>query len=176
MQFRKKPVVIEAIQWDGTKQTWDKIKDMGCKTKPGEMGSNSFFITTLEGDMHCKLGDWVIKGIKGEFYPCKPDIFEATYELNEVEEILVAANKVFKIEYGETYWVSAPTEKEAIAEVEKLFDDKIQPESIYEIVPEEWSDTSFENPDGADGLSEQFTIAEWMEKVNTLRVIASTDF
>ena len=82
MHYRKKPVVIDAIQWDATKQTWDKILEMiGYHWKPGEMGTESFYIETLEGNMLCQKGDWVIKGVKGEFYPCKPDIFEMTYEL-----------------------------------------------------------------------------------------------
>jgi hypothetical protein len=50
------------------------------KWSPGEMGSMWFSITTLEGDHIVRLDDWIIKGVKGEFYPCKPDIFAATYE------------------------------------------------------------------------------------------------
>jgi hypothetical protein len=80
MKFRKKPVVIEAIQWNGT--NIHKILDFTnyCAKQVGcEIG-----IHTLEGVMCASLNDWIIKGIKGEFYPCKPDIFEATYE--EVKE------------------------------------------------------------------------------------------
>ena len=58
-KFRKKPVVIEAEQWHG----------------PGQK-----IIPTLEGDMAANPGDWIITGVRGEKYPCKPDIFEATYE------------------------------------------------------------------------------------------------
>ena len=79
-KFRKKPVVIEAVQWNATQQSWEEIEAFGCPTKPGEMGSESFLIPTLEGDMKCSKNDYVIKGISGEFYPCKPDIFEKTYE------------------------------------------------------------------------------------------------
>jgi hypothetical protein len=53
---------------------------MGCPTEPGEMGTNSFYIPTLEGNMKAQMNDWIIKGVNGEFYPCKPDIFEKTYE------------------------------------------------------------------------------------------------
>lgn len=79
-KFRKKPVVIEAVQWMADEDSWKEIQAMGCPTKPGEMGSESFLIPTLEGDMKASKGDWIIKGVQGEFYPCKPDIFEATYE------------------------------------------------------------------------------------------------
>lgn len=80
MKYRKKPVEIEAIQWEGTADSWGKIMDMGCPWEAGEMGLQRFYIPTLEGKMAVSNGDWVIKGVKGEFYPCKPDIFELTYE------------------------------------------------------------------------------------------------
>jgi hypothetical protein len=86
MKFRKKPVVIEAVQWTATKASFDAILAMGeIPWKPGEMGSETFIVTTfivttLEGDHLVRKGDWVIRGVKGEFYPCKPDIFAATYE------------------------------------------------------------------------------------------------
>lgn len=81
MKFRKKPVVIEATQWDGTNESWQHIMNMGLtKWKPGEMGTQTFYIETLEGDHLARKGDWIIKGVHGEFYPCKPDIFVKTYE------------------------------------------------------------------------------------------------
>lgn len=83
-KYRKKPVVIEAIQWVATSDCWDKIQEMGCtNTIPGEMGTKSFSIRTLEGYMKADFMDWIIKGVNGEFYPCKPDIFNKTYELVE---------------------------------------------------------------------------------------------
>ncbi len=80
MKYRKLPVVIEAIQWKADKQSWDEIVAMGTPWKPGVMGSGSFYIETLEGDHLAKKGDWIVKGVKGEFYPIKPDIFKLTYE------------------------------------------------------------------------------------------------
>jgi hypothetical protein len=81
-RFRKKPVVIEAMQlkyedggvsaimdWAATHHTiiqFDPVRGLS--------------IDTLEGVMRAEMGDWIIKGVKGEFYPCKPDIFEATHE------------------------------------------------------------------------------------------------
>lgn len=91
MKFRKKPVVIEAIQL--TEKL--ALEIWGKKTEPifgkfipsGEyhLENQRVFsaylpIGTLEGTMRANLNDWIIKGVKGEFYPCKPDIFEATYE------------------------------------------------------------------------------------------------
>ena len=81
MKYRKKPIVIEAIQWVGgidcEKQINDFTKGVAVffGTPPHEIR-----IETLEGTMTAEMGDWIIKGVKGEFYPCKPDIFEATYE------------------------------------------------------------------------------------------------
>lgn len=74
MKFRKKPVVIEATQWfkHGDHQAVE-----GHDPREG-------FVPTLEGMMRVIPGDWIITGVKGEHYPCKPDIFEATYE--RVEE------------------------------------------------------------------------------------------
>ena len=89
MRFRKKPVVIEARQV--VPETIDEIAawcggDPFMLTDPeyGTPGPHGIAIDTLEGTMHADWGDWVIQGVAGEFYPCKPDIFEATYD--EVEE------------------------------------------------------------------------------------------
>jgi hypothetical protein len=76
-KFRKKPVVIEAVQYHG--DTTDLPYDMGTAISRSYRGG-SCFITTLEGEHECRPGDWIIRGVKGEFYPCKPDIFALTYE------------------------------------------------------------------------------------------------
>lgn len=80
MKFRKKPVEVEAVQWLATKQSWDEILAMGCHPIAGIMGTDSFIIPTLEGEMTASKGDWIIRGIAGEFYPCKESIFIQTYE------------------------------------------------------------------------------------------------
>lgn len=82
-KFRKKPVVIEAIQWNGSEQSWNSIVDMGCNPDQTSDMLDSISITTPEGVMTASLNDYIIKGVKGEFYPCKPDIFEATYDYVE---------------------------------------------------------------------------------------------
>ena len=80
-KYRKKPVVIEAIQYIG--DNYIEIRDF----TNGEARTNTCYdyltIPTLEGNHKASVGDWVIKGIQGEFYPVKPDIFEETYELAE---------------------------------------------------------------------------------------------
>lgn len=76
--YRKKPVVIEAELFDGTLQSVEVMRIPACSQ---ELGSATLQIETLEGTMTAQPGDWIIKGVKGEFYPCKPDIFAATYEL-----------------------------------------------------------------------------------------------
>lgn len=85
--YRKKPVVIEAHQWDGTESGIQRIKArfpaLQTLAKTGHLRRDEvthWRIGTLEGGHEVSKGDWIIKGIKGEFYPCKPDIFAATYE------------------------------------------------------------------------------------------------
>jgi hypothetical protein len=94
MQFRKKPIVIEAFQltvesresnvdWPNwAHDAWNKDR-----AQPGSLfplhdgGAGPLGILTLEGEHRVDIGDWIIRGIKGELYPCKPDIFAATYDL-----------------------------------------------------------------------------------------------
>lgn len=82
-KFRKKPVVIEALQWTG-----ENIENMRAFARSSVIINNreewskpTLQIRTLEGVMNASHGDFIIKGVNGEFYPCKPDIFEKTYEL-----------------------------------------------------------------------------------------------
>lgn len=80
MKFRKKPVVVEAVQWTG-KNLEEISSFVGDSLMPIERRPDyDLQIKTLEGIHKADRFDWIIKGIKGEFYPCKPDIFEATYE------------------------------------------------------------------------------------------------
>lgn len=94
MKYRKKPVVIEAFQYDGDFIDKDGnfyVPEWAQKAfKDGVMYFRYFkyqplelFIDTLEGTHHASVGDYIIKGMNGEFYPCKPDIFEKTYEKAE---------------------------------------------------------------------------------------------
>lgn len=84
-RFRKKPVEVEAIRYTGRNchdvalflygevgaEAW---RDCGCD------GDEVWLVVTLEGTMEARPGDWIVKGVQGEFYPCKPDIFAATYD------------------------------------------------------------------------------------------------
>lgn len=98
-RFRKKPIVIDAVQWwppgdprhdpamlsDRKGNTvnppdYRQPGDLFQFTKIKGMGDDKFFIHTLEGNMEVSPGDWILTGVKGEKYPCKPDIFEAIYE------------------------------------------------------------------------------------------------
>jgi hypothetical protein len=86
-KFRKKPVVIEAMQYDGSNwlDIWHWYLDFynANRTKIAREFFENYDgvqIGTLEGRMTAKAGDWIIRGVAGEFYPCKPDIFAATYE------------------------------------------------------------------------------------------------
>jgi hypothetical protein len=84
MKFRKKPVVVEAVQFPADGIRTQELSDfLGWQHDDDQY--NWLTIETLEGDHKAMPGDWIIKGIKGEFYPCKPDIFEATYDAVSVE-------------------------------------------------------------------------------------------
>lgn len=80
IKYRKKPVVIEAIQWTSDIESTQEI----LKWSNGFVNQSPFpgklIVKTLEGHLHADEWDYIIKGIKGEFYPCKPDIFKMTYE------------------------------------------------------------------------------------------------
>lgn len=78
MKFRKKPVIIEAIQWTGNNIA--EIADFMDDEYDFHPKNKKIIIRTLEGNMLANLKDWIVKGVNGEFYPCKPDIFEKTYE------------------------------------------------------------------------------------------------
>lgn len=83
-KFRKKPVEIDAVQWDGTEAGTKAVFEF-CQSRDvfyceGPGGLREMEIVTLEGRMTASAGDWIIRGIKGELYPCKPDIFEASYD------------------------------------------------------------------------------------------------
>lgn len=85
MKYRKKPVEIHAVQfdprgiWPACIVSWDKESYRPRDTSWG-------YIETLEGKKHVMAGDWIIKGVQGEFYPCKPDIFLETYEPVDINQ------------------------------------------------------------------------------------------
>lgn len=96
-KYRKKPVVIEAVQWTGDNiaevlaftgkhPKWDEwFEDYKTYEAYVRANGNVFKIVTLEGTMRASPGDWIIRGVNGEHYPCKPDIFSKTYEPCDAE-------------------------------------------------------------------------------------------
>lgn len=84
-KYKKKPVIIEAIQWTGKNLSeinnfMGRIAKSMVKYEIVENKETLLMINTLEGNMKASTGDYIIKGVNGEFYPCKPDIFDKTYE------------------------------------------------------------------------------------------------
>lgn len=86
-KYRKRPIVVEAFQWDGrfNEETAPDWFDNAVKTGIAELwtrhdGKCDLVIKTLEGKHTASFGDYIIKGVQGEIYPCKPDIFQQTYE------------------------------------------------------------------------------------------------
>jgi hypothetical protein len=86
-KYRKMPVVIEAMQWDGTEESAFSIIDWANPVSgsinywsASDTPSSELVIATLEGDMIARVGDYIICGVQGEYYPCKPGIFAETYE------------------------------------------------------------------------------------------------
>lgn len=82
MKYRKKPVEIEAVQWNGANHliTETFMKGSGAYIDYSERKLGIIKIPTLEGIMDAQVDDYIIKGVKGEFYPCNPDIFKLTYD------------------------------------------------------------------------------------------------
>lgn len=82
MKYRKKPLIVEAVQFTGEnfREIRDTLTPKNEESPLGLLANGNIQVWTLEGPLRANKGDWIIKGIMGECYPCKPDIFEATYE------------------------------------------------------------------------------------------------
>ena len=83
MKYRKKPAVVETMQL--TEENLLEVKEWcnGELVPNAETSGYDLYISTLEGIMHADINDYIIQGVEGNFYPCKPDIFEKTYEVVE---------------------------------------------------------------------------------------------
>lgn len=83
-KYRKLPVIIEAVKWEGTYDSLGEVAEfLGFSPHYNNCGNPEpelLYIPTLEGEMTASKGDYIIRGIKGEFYPCKADVFESSYE------------------------------------------------------------------------------------------------
>ena len=151
-RYRKKPVVIEAMQLVGTNADthavyqWieantqgsfdplsEEIPASGVSIDPA---TGFFLIATLEGVMQAKPGDWIIRGVQGEFYPCKPDIFAATYEPAEVHMLVDGLSYL---------------DGEESANLARGLENSLLKESSYIASPcrekTSWKDAFFDNPD-----------------------------
>ena len=121
-KFVKKPIVIEAIQYNGINIT--EVEDFVGAKLPSVLLSvedTQLVIPTLEGDMKVSKGDYVIKGIKGEFYPCKPDIFEKTYDVVEDNNgILSEGEKRVRTNFNVSSSKTVDTAKQLMAEAINL--------------------------------------------------------
>lgn len=139
MKYRKKPVIIDAFQLNARglieeEWFWDAVNEGIIITHYfGKYQSKDAYcyIKTLEGTMRANVGDYIIKGVNGEIYPCKPDIFDKTYELaDDAEKILKqepkieVLNKIIDEIKQNTYFVNEITEKEGIdfETIEKIID------------------------------------------------------
>lgn len=83
MKFRKKPIVIDAVQWYPGKE----IEGVRFNDYPTPALPAGPYVMTLEGPLHVSPGDWIITGVNGEKYPCKPDVFAASYDPVTEEEV-----------------------------------------------------------------------------------------
>ena len=80
MKYRKKPVVIDALRWEGTPLSGLSLTNFGDGHVIWDQANKTITCRTLEGALTASIGDWIIRGVKGEFYPVKDDIFRMTYE------------------------------------------------------------------------------------------------
>lgn len=81
LKVRKLPVEVEAVLWDGSDLAVNLLQAWAGKAVQADQSSGRVWVKTEEGTMGASLGDYIIKGVKGEFYPCKPAVFEQTYQI-----------------------------------------------------------------------------------------------
>lgn len=140
MKYRKKPVEIEAIKYE--KEHIGRALDF-CNKFRYNPHDNEYYVDTLEGCMKATEGDYIIKGVNGEFYPCKPDIFDKTYEKFD-EEIQNNKTKKFKISFDfEPYDDWSKTDVKEMVEkvidpIYHLGDASIGEINVEEIEVEKW--------------------------------------
>lgn len=162
MKFRKKPVVIEAMQFtEETKNQCFNFVTCNRYADWDEFGKSPVLkIQTLEGDITASLGDWIIKGVKGEFYPCKPDIFEQTYEPADREARSQGGGKDEEIRklreqvYLPNHWRCPKCsfyQVNSILAPDGIFADKRTPEQCpndgTEMMPVSWKENAKDNYD-----------------------------
>ena len=133
-RYRKKPVEIEAFKWIGDSNSiqypiWFRLAiERGSIwfAEDGLNGKQEMIIRTLEGNHRAKVGDYIIKGVKGEIYPCKPDIFEMTYEDSCKERILTVVTDIRELKIpiegnGDVVYYISSTEEGMLSIADKIF-------------------------------------------------------
>lgn len=160
MNYRKKPVVIAAIQYDGTNS--GAIADaFGTSDSTGKVilsfKGDDFIISTLEGDMKVSQGDYVIRGVNGELYPCKPDIFEKTYDAAPAQsQAQTFGQKAVGLSFN-------PSGNDAVTQCKQGFADRI--DQLNELLGESLSPTQREFT--MDAIKQIITGQMWAVKVLT---------
>lgn len=130
--FRKRPVVVDAVQWtginlhevicftDGPPQTRSHHAGMMWENYSDLVKRDGLKIYTLEGVMSADIGDWIIKGVKGEHYPCKPDIFAMTYESEDAPPALLPPEKPVHTDLSRTEIMKNIAYNQALNDVKAL--------------------------------------------------------
>lgn len=170
-KFRKKPVVIEAVQWTG--KNVKEIMDFMSWRNAAHDDRAGLTIHTLEGNHHASPGDWIIKGVKGEFYPCKPDIFAATYEpedkggapqmVSEVKADPRASTPWSSVKFARVNSVKAEGMRAAAKLIEKRRDDYITEHGSLE-----WDTGTMNFPGNGTEM-----VGEWEELIELIEAEAS---
>lgn len=167
-RYTKKPITINAFQWDGKNpdgnhESWPTWAwESSDISWTGNSKEGWLAIQTLEGEIFANSGDWIIRGVKGEIYPCKPDIFEATYEPAESRP-----------PSGNSDPVTPETAKEAIErDLSNLIDRcAIFPKESKETDPRYWQTLAIYSPSGnSEGLEAMEAVDE-LEKYSMIAVL-----
>lgn len=175
-QYRKKPVVIGAVQWNGLNvgemSAHMNVPSSDIKIKDGE---ESFEIATLEGVMTASKGDFIIRGVQGEFYPCKPDIFYKTYDHANNEnlsfgaaiELLKQGAKIARTGWNGkgmfVYYVTAnkyPASGNALKTMEGMYENDMVPYLAYMAIKTADGTVGTWAPSNSDTLAEDWLIVE----------------
>lgn len=94
-QYQKKPIVIEAVQWDGTEERFKEIEKFVSNAAIKSRDNNEIKLITPEGILKASVWDFIIKGVNGEYYPRKPDIFAKTYDEVDTQGVKVVTSDLY---------------------------------------------------------------------------------
>jgi hypothetical protein len=178
-KYRKRPVVVEAMQFTG--DNWDEVADFLGETPrvwgDEECAENFLTIVTLEGNHRVSVGDYIIKGVQGEFYPCKPDIFETTYEpvteagsgnRGPAKKSLPATEEYDRVR-REDAWAGVYTDGTPV---------RLLPQTVSDAMRDELQDRVYKLEEELRKLRQQYNLERevYIDKGNTLVVLEDPDF